>query len=168
MAVVLSHRRAEPNARGNEWVREEIWPILDTRTITDEDLLHTLTHWLEKTSAYGVSCLDEVYGSDAGAIPFSGDDAGAMKGTKSKAAPRKILLTGGGSHNTYLVSQLRASQDETHPSFEFIVEDSNTTDFKEAALIALAALFRAQGIPNALVSATGAERPTVNGALFHP
>jgi anhydro-N-acetylmuramic acid kinase len=168
VTVLPYHQMPYPKSLGNAWVREELWPLLDDKTIPAEDLLHTFTHWLAKKIAYDLSCLDEVYESDAGAIPFSGDDAGAMKGTKSKAAPRKILLTGGGSHNTYLVSQLRASQDETHPSFEFIVEDSNTTDFKEAALIALAALFRAQGIPNALVSATGAERPTVNGALFHP
>jgi len=64
--------------------------------------------------------------------------------------------------------QLRANQDEAQPSFEFIVGNTDTTDFKEAALIALAALFRTEGISNALVSATGAERQTVNGALFHP
>lgn len=154
IAALSYHQLPYPKSLGNAWVREKLWPLLDDKTIPAEDLLHTFTRWLAKKITYDLAYL--------------GGAAGAIRGTESKAAPLKILLTGGGSHNTYLVNQLRARQDDAQPSFEFIVGDSNTTDFKEAALIALAALFRARGIPNALVSATGAARPTVNGALFHP
>lgn len=154
IAALPYHQLPYPKSLGNAWVREQLWPLLDDKSIPAEDLLHTFTRWLAKKISYDFSYL--------------GAGAGAMEGTESKVKPRKILLTGGGSHNTYLVDQLRATQDEAQPSFEFIVGDSDTTNFKEAALIALAAFFRTEGISNALTSATGAERPTVNGALFHP
>jgi anhydro-N-acetylmuramic acid kinase len=162
IAALPYHQLSYPKSLGNAWVREELWPLLDDKTIPAEDLLHTFTRWLAKKTTYDLSYLASLLPSEVGA------GAGAKKGSKSKATPLKILLTGGGSHNTYLVDQLRASQNAKQPSFEFIVEDSDTTDFKEAALIALAALFRTRGIPNALISATSADRPTVNGALFHP
>lgn len=154
IAALPYHQLPYPKSLGNAWVREELWPLLDDKAIPAEDLLHTFTRWLAKKIAYDLAHV--------------GEAAGAKKGPKSKAAPLKILLTGGGSHNAYLVDQLRANQDKAQPTFDFIVGDDDTTNFKEAALIALAALFRSEGIPNALSSATGAERPTVNGALFHP
>ncbi|TXF85661.1 anhydro-N-acetylmuramic acid kinase [Neolewinella aurantiaca] len=154
IAALPYHQLPYPKSLGNAWVRDELWPLLDDKTIPAEDLLHTFTRWLAKKIAYD--------------LDYLGAAAGAKNGTKSKKAPLKILITGGGSHNNYLLGQLRATQDESQPSFKFIVENADTTDFKEAALIALAALFRTEGIPNALVSATGAKRATVNGALFHP
>lgn len=154
IAALPYHQLPYPKSLDNAWVREQLWPLLDDKSIPAEDLLHTFTRWLAKKIAYDLA--------------YVGEAAGARKGLESQAEPLKILLTGGGSHNTYLVEQLRANQDEAQPSFEFIVGNTDTTDFKEAALIALAALFRTEGISNALVSATGAERQTVNGALFHP
>jgi anhydro-N-acetylmuramic acid kinase len=162
IAALPYHQLSYPKSLGNAWVREELWPLLDDKTIPAEDLLHTFTRWLAKKISYDLAYLASLLPSEVGA------DAGTKKGSKSENAPLRILLTGGGSHNTFLLNQLRASQNAEQPSFEFIVEDAGTTDFKEAALIALAALFRTQGIPNALISATGANRPTVNGALFHP
>lgn len=149
IAALPYHQLPYPKSLGNAWVRDELWPLLDDKSIPAADLLHTFTRWLAKKTAY-----------DLGAV------AGAKKVEKSKASPAKILVTGGGSRNTYLVSQLTATQPGEHPAFQFIVPDETTADFKEAALIALAALLRRQGIANALPSATGADRPTVNGALF--
>lgn len=154
IAALPYHQLPYPKSLGNAWVRDELWPLLDDESTPAEDLLHTFTRWLAKKIAYDLA--------------YVGADAGAKEAPPEAVAPRKILLTGGGSHNTYLLEQLRATQDPEHPAFDFAVGDETTTDFKEAALIALAALFRTQGIPNALVSATGAGRTTVNGALFHP
>ena len=173
IAALPYHQLPYPKSLGNAWVREDLWPLLDDKSIPAEDLLHTFTRWLGKKIAYDLAYVGAVPSSGKAssgphASPGEGAAAGAKKGSGSEGDPLKILLTGGGSHNTYLVEQLRANQDKTQPSFEFIVGDADTTDFKEAALIALAALFRTEGIPNALTSATGAERPTVNGALFHP
>jgi anhydro-N-acetylmuramic acid kinase len=153
IAALPFHQQPYPKSLGNAWVREKLWPILDDRSVPTADLLHTFTRWLAKKIAYDLA--------------FLGADAGAKEGHKSGEPPLKILLTGGGVHNDFLVDQLRATQDAEQPHFDFIVPAAITADFKEAALIALAALFRLRGIPNALASATGATRETINGALFH-
>lgn len=153
IAALPFHQQSYPKSLGNAWVREKLWPILDDRSVPAADLLHTFTRWLAKKIAYDLAHL--------------GAAAGAKEGLKSSEKPLTILLTGGGIHNDFLVDQLRATQDAKQPQFDFIVPDAVTADFKEAALIALAALLRQQGIPNALISATGADRETVNGALFY-
>jgi len=153
IAALPFHQLPYPKSLGNAWVRESLWPLLDDHGVPAADLLHTFTRWLAKKIAYDLG--------------FLGADAGEKEVFKSSEKPRRILLTGGGIHNDFLVRQLRATQDADHPDFDFIIPDIVTADFKEAALIALAALLRQHGLPNALSSATGAPRETVNGALFY-
>lgn len=153
IAALPFHQLAYPKSLGNAWVREKLWPILNDRSVPAADLLHTFTRWLAKKIAYDLAHL--------------GGAAGAEKGLKGREKPLTILLTGGGIHNDFLVDQLRATQDAEAPNFNFITPTPTIADFKEAALIALAALLRQQGIPNALPSATGATRETVNGAFFY-
>lgn len=154
IAALPYHQLPYPKSLGNDWVRESLWPLLDDTTIPAADLLHTFTRWLAKKIAHDLA--------------FLGADAGASERQKSKEGPANVLITGGGAHNHYLVNQLRATQNTEAPAFNFVVADAATTDFKEAALIALAALFRTEGIPNALISATGASRETINGAIYLP
>lgn len=149
IAALPFHQLPYPKSLDNAWVREELWPLLDDKSVPAADLLHTFTRWLAKKIVY-----------DLGAV------AGAKEGGKSKEIPARILVTGGGSRNGYLLEQLRATQPAEQAAFEFFVPDETTADYKEAALIALAALLRTKNIPNALPTATGAKRPTINGALF--
>jgi anhydro-N-acetylmuramic acid kinase len=161
IAALPFHQLSYPKSLGNAWVRESLWPILDDKSVTTADLLHTFTRWLAKKIAYDLTHL----AAEVGAPIAIG--AGAEEGKQRNMKPTRILLTGGGIHNHFLVEQLRATQDAEAPTFEFVVPDTTTADFKEAALIALAALLRMQGLPNALPSATGAPQPTVNGAVYH-
>ncbi len=153
IAALPYHQLPYPKSLGNAWVREKLWPILNDRSVPTADLLHTFTRWLAKKIAYDLTHV--------------GAAAGAEKGLKGSEKPLTILLTGGGIHNDFLVDQLRVTQDAKAPKFNFIVPEPTIADFKEAALIALAALLCQRGIPNALTSATGASRETVNGALFY-
>ncbi|MEM9929480.1 MAG: anhydro-N-acetylmuramic acid kinase [Bacteroidota bacterium] len=152
VAALPYHQLPYPKSLDNGWVREQLWPILDDKSVPAQDLLHTFTRWLAAKIAYDLA--------------FVGEGAGAKQGKGSQDAPRRILLTGGGSHNTFLVDQLRATQDAAKPTFDFVVATKQMVDFKEAALIALCALLRVKDIPNALPSATGAPRATINGAVY--
>jgi anhydro-N-acetylmuramic acid kinase len=160
IAALPYHLLPYPKSLGNAWVRESLWPLLNDNSVGPADLLHTFTRWLAKKIAYDLAHLV----TEVGAPIAIG--AGAENGKKSKVEPTQILLTGGGIHNHFLVDQLHKTQDPEAPVFDFIVPDTTTADFKEAALIALAALLRVHGIPNALPSATGAPQPTVNGAVY--
>lgn len=161
LAALPYHELPYPKSLDNGWVRDELWPLLDRSDIPTEDLLYTFTKWLAQKVTGDLTAIIE---QDAGADPdkVRGERAGA------KVESRRVMLAGGGSRNRFLVDSLRATQDAARPSLDFYVPDAQTIDFKEAALIALAALLRRLEKPNALPSSTGASRPTVNGALYHP
>lgn len=74
---------------------------------------------------------------------------------------RKVLITGGGAKNAYLLARLRK-----HTTVELILPESNLIEFKEALIFAyLGALFL-QGKPNNIPSVTGA-RNAVCGGVRH-
>lgn len=150
IAALPFHDLPYPKSLDNGWVREILWPVIGKTDLSTADALRTFTVWLANKI---VTDLLAVKGADAGA----------------KENPRsKVLVTGGGARNTFLVDMLRLSQEEIGAGFDFVVPDETTADFKEAALIALGAALRVSGRPNALASATGAPRDTVNGALYLP
>ena len=130
------HGRPCPKSLSNQWVTDTLWPVLRDHPASVEDRLHTFVRFLAETIIAEL----EVYIPD--------DDT------------LRVLVTGGGAHNTYLLEQLSSRGDL---SFE---TENEVADFKEAALIALCALLRWRGLPNSLASATGADRDTINGALY--
>lgn len=140
------HAQPYPKSLDNGWVRETLWPVIGGAELSSADALRTFSVWLADKIA-----------ADMGA------NACAVNGPKSK-----VLVTGGGARNTFLVDMLRLTQAEAETGFDFVVPDETTADFKEAALVALSAVLRQAGLPNALSSATGAPRNTVNGAMFLP
>ena len=162
IAALPFHQEAYPKSLDNAWVRDALWPLLDDRQADPRDLLHTFTRWLARKIAYDFEYLLD------NAQAETGGRAGANNGRESKVGVTEVLVSGGGARNDYLLQQLRATQDPEAPRLSFVVADPQVGDFKEAALIALAALFRRENIPNALPSATGAARPTTNGALYLP
>ena len=162
VAALPFHQQAYPKSLGNDWVREQLWPLLDDRDAHPADLLHTFVRWLARKIAYDFSVLPPAPSSHVGAA------AGAGESPNSQPVAARVLVSGGGARNDYLLDCLRATRADAARPLEFVTADPLIGDFKEAALVALAALFRQRGVPNALPSATGAPRPTVNGALFHP
>ncbi|MEM6770545.1 MAG: anhydro-N-acetylmuramic acid kinase [Bacteroidota bacterium] len=135
-----------PKSLDNGWVRDELWPVMAGEQLTTADALRTFSVWLA----------DKIV-ADLGAV------AGAKEGPRGK-----VLVTGGGAQNAFLLHLLQLTQEGLDGGFDFVIPDATTADFKEAALVALSAVLRQAGLPNAVASATGAPRDTVNGALFLP
>lgn len=73
----------------------------------------------------------------------------------------KLLLTGGGTHNDFLVEQIKEKC-----KTEIIIPDQLTIDFKEALIFALLGLLRMKNEINILSSVTGAQRDSCGGELF--
>ena len=74
----------------------------------------------------------------------------------------RVLVTGGGARNVYLLERMRA----VAPQAEYIVPDSLTIDFKEALIFALLGALYVAGRPNCLSSVTGAVRDNIGGCLY--
>jgi anhydro-N-acetylmuramic acid kinase len=75
----------------------------------------------------------------------------------------KVLITGGGTHNKWLLERCHL-----HGFTDQLVPDKQTIDFKEAIVFALLGWLRLQGRPNALSSVTGAAKDSCSGAVYLP
>ena len=75
----------------------------------------------------------------------------------------KILLSGGGGHNLFLVERINAN---THCEIE--VPPNVIIDQKEALIFAFLGLLRMLGVENSLASVTGASKNTIGGCIYLP
>jgi anhydro-N-acetylmuramic acid kinase len=80
---------------------------------------------------------------------------------------RRMLVTGGGAHNGFLVERLRAVLAPL--GIEVIVPDGDDRaliDYKEALVMALIGVLRWREENNVLASVTGASRDSIGGAVW--
>ncbi|MER3499074.1 MAG: anhydro-N-acetylmuramic acid kinase [Chitinophagaceae bacterium] len=78
--------------------------------------------------------------------------------------PEKMLVTGGGAFNTFLIERLK---DELKlDNTEVVVPDEMLVKFKEAVIMALIGVLRWRQEYNVFASVTGAERNSIGGALW--
>lgn len=78
--------------------------------------------------------------------------------------PSKILATGGGAHNAFLIDRLRALLGEIN--IDVVVPDKKLVDFKEAIIMALIGVLRWREENNVLASVTGSLRNSIGGAVW--
>ncbi|MBQ8957672.1 MAG: anhydro-N-acetylmuramic acid kinase [Bacteroidales bacterium] len=74
---------------------------------------------------------------------------------------RKILVTGGGARNKFLIERLQA-----RTKHEVVVPDKQIIDYKEALIFAFLGLRRLEGKTNVLASVTGAESDSCSGRIW--
>lgn len=83
--------------------------------------------------------------------------------SKNLPAEGKVLVTGGGAHNEYLVSLLKKKT-----SCEPILPEADLIDGKEALIFAYLAFLRVEGQPNVLSTFTGGKQDLSAGAVYLP
>jgi anhydro-N-acetylmuramic acid kinase len=79
-----------------------------------------------------------------------------------KAPLSRMLVTGGGANNSFLMDRLKAGIPET----VVIRPDNEWVDFKEAIMIAFLGYLRLNGRENVLSTVTGARRDSVGGSIY--
>lgn len=124
------HQLAPPKSTGREWAEACVFPLLDARDP-------------------GVA-LATVYAYIAGQIEREVRIHGLQK----------VLITGGGAHNTHLIRLLNAA------GIPFEVPERELVDYKEAVIFAFLGLLRLMGRNNVLASATGASADHCSGVLL--
>lgn len=75
----------------------------------------------------------------------------------------KLLITGGGAKNKYLVERIQA-----HTKHQVVVPSDDIIDYKEALVFAFLGLLRSRNEINVLKSVTGAESDSSSGRIFQP
>jgi anhydro-N-acetylmuramic acid kinase len=76
---------------------------------------------------------------------------------------KRVLCTGGGSYNKFLVQRIAA-----HTDCELILPDPLIIDYKEALIFALLGVLRLRNANNCLASVTGATQDHCSGMIFNP
>ena len=73
----------------------------------------------------------------------------------------KVLVTGGGARNKFLIERLQA-----RTKHEVVIPDAAIIDYKEALVFAFLGLRRLEGKTNVLASVTGAEEDSCSGKIW--
>ncbi len=124
-----------PKSLSNETVEKNFLPLFDMFNISIEDKLYTVV----KHIAFQIN----------------------RNLTNNKK--NKILVTGGGAHNRFLIKALQLEK-----GLDFIVPSQEIVDFKEALIFALMGVLRINHLPNCLTSVTGASHDSSSGVVFYP
>jgi len=130
------YKRPIPRSLHTDTILTGMMPLIDLFPGSLEDKMHTVTEHLAMEISKHINKL----------IP----------GDRSK-----ILITGGGARNTYLMERIRHFSDA-----EVVIPDSTIIDYKEAVVMAFFGVLRIRGEVNCLASVTGARSDSVGGALY--
>ena len=126
-----------PKSLGREWVENEVIPLIESYKISLADKLCTFCEHAAVQTSKNVSAKSD--------------------GTKSK-----VLVTGGGALNKYLMERFAANA----PQCEYVIPDRLTIDFKEALIFAFLGVLYVADLPNCMSSVTGAEYDCIGGAMY--
>lgn len=128
------YQKNSPKSLGIEWVIDTFYKVLNQFKISNEDILRTLVEHI--------------------AIQV----AGVFKKTESK-----VLITGGGAYNTFLINKIKA-----HTNAMIVLPLPELIEFKEALIFAFLGVLKARGEHNCLKSVTGAKRDHSSGRIYLP
>lgn len=124
-----------PKSLGREWLEAEFLPLLDKKNVPVKNLLRTACEH----------------------IAIQVNRSAGM----DKAA--KVLVTGGGAHNRFLLERIRQSGNH-----HWIIPARDWIDYKEALVFAFLGVLRWRGEINVLRSVTGCRADHSGGAVYSP
>jgi anhydro-N-acetylmuramic acid kinase len=125
-----------PKSLSREWVENQFVPVIKTHDfISHQDILTTCYYHF----AYQLA---EVF---------------------SKYSLNRVLFTGGGAYNAYLLNLLKSIS-----AIEIVVPDKEIIEFKEALIFAFLGVLRVEEINNCLSTVTGAKKDNCGGVIIWP
>jgi len=122
-----------PKSLGIEWVKSEVFPILEKYEENIPNILHTFTFHLAQQIA---KTLDD--------------------GPESK-----VLMTGGGTFNNFLMRLLK-NESQCH----FTIPSDEIINYKEALIFGLLGVLKLRDEVNVLKSVTGAKKDHSSGVIY--
>jgi anhydro-N-acetylmuramic acid kinase len=140
LSTHLFYQQSPPKSLSNEFSKEEILPLIDASGFTPEDALANCTaHIIEAIAT-------------------------ATKPHTQPSHPTRLLVTGGGAFNVFLIEQLAEALKPF--GIETVVPAESLIQYKEALAMALIGALRWRGEVNVLASVTGAKNDSIGGAIW--
>ena len=137
------YKQSYPKSLSNEFGMNEIYPLILNANIALPDALATYVEHITMQIANSLMSLKE-------------------KCTRKENL--RLLITGGGAHNRFLVERLSA--EVSRAGIECVIPSDNLVDYKEALIIALMGVLRWREDINVLHTVTGASKDSINGAVW--
>lgn len=128
------YKKSYPKSLGFEYVKEVLLPLVEKYDVPAEDKLHTFTIHVATQVAAVINVLP----------------------------PGKLLVTGGGAYNIFLLNCMQ----EFMPDTTIVVPDDKTIQYKEALIFGLLGVLKLRGEVNVLSSVTGAVGDHSSGIVF--
>ena len=124
------YQQKYPKSLGREWVETQIMPLLMNSGLSIEDQAATIYEHIT----------DQI--------------------SLNLGAKRKLLITGGGAHNTFLIQKLK-----TKTACKISIPDQNLINFKEALIFAYLGVLAFKGEINVMATITGSSKDHTGGML---
>lgn len=123
------YKQSYPKSLGREWVEKEVLPILKKSNLNARDILHT----------YSIHI--------------------AQKISENIPANSRVLVTGGGAYNDFLIANLDKNK-------KWIIPSNHLVEYKEALIFGLLGILRFRNQNNCLKSYTGASKNHSSGKCY--
>lgn len=127
------YKKPFPKSLGFEYVKGSILPLMESFDIPIEDKMFSFT-----------------------------DHIAFQTSVELPKKQGKLLATGGGAYNDFLMERLR----HWLPEMEIIIPDAKILEFKEALIFALLGVLKLRNEINVLCSVTGAKHDHSSGVIF--
>jgi anhydro-N-acetylmuramic acid kinase len=156
------YKRSHPKSLANDFGIKTVFPIIKEQALTTEDAMRT---YVEHIVIQIENSIKFIQGDHK---PRPTGSSGRVQ-TPSDRVIRagtnyKILVTGGGAFNSFMVKRLQEVLNELN--IEVIIPEENLIKYKEALIMALMGTLRWREEYNVFASVTGAKRNSIGGALW--
>ncbi|HEX8332064.1 MAG TPA: anhydro-N-acetylmuramic acid kinase [Segetibacter sp.] len=135
------YEKPYPKSLPNSFGIEEVFPLVKSFNLSTSDALRTYVEHIAVQIANSLQAIGV-----------------------ERAENKKLLVTGGGALNTFLISRLQ--QILQGLNIEVVVPDALLVNYKEALVMALIGVLRWREEYNVLSTVTGARRSSIGGAVW--
>lgn len=125
------YSQSPPKSLGKEWMDRHFFPVIEASNLTVQDKLRTVYEHI------------------------------ALQIAKAVPAGGKMLITGGGTFNSFLMERVRQ-----HLKCEIVIPPAEIINYKEALVFAFLGMLRYLGEVNCYATVTGARRDSSTGIIF--
>jgi anhydro-N-acetylmuramic acid kinase len=137
------YNQSYPKSLANSFGTGIVYPLVQAFHLSHQDALRTYTEHIVQQIVRSITTTE---------TSFSDTDN------------KKMLVTGGGAFNTFLIERLTEELQSRH--IELVVPDAQIVQYKEALVMALIGVLRWRQEYNVLSSVTGAEQDSIGGAVW--
>jgi anhydro-N-acetylmuramic acid kinase len=166
------YKQPYPKSLANDFGTEVLYSMIQDAKYELQDALRTYVEHIaiQISNAIQLAVTDSrrAFGKPTAAeglpTPSSAEASGGKPNLPAGQAGYRLLITGGGVHNTFLIERLKELI--SNPDIEIIIPNDELIDYKEAIVMALIGVLRWREENNVISSVTGASRNSIGGAVW--